>query len=77
MNPGSHQRRCMAALLAALCAQSASAGMVTVDVTTASAVTAADSVIVFDPLDASPGPGHETAIIDQVNKTFVPRVSGL
>jgi plastocyanin len=63
------------ALLAALCAQPALAGMVTVDVTTRSAATAADAVIVFDPLDAAPAPSHETAIIDQVNKIFVPRVS--
>jgi plastocyanin len=63
------------ALLAALCAQPALAGMVTVDVTTRSAATAADAVIVFDPLDAAPASGHETAIIDQVNKIFVPRVS--
>lgn len=50
--------------------------MVTVDVTTTRpALTAADAVIVFDPLDATPAPSHETAIIDQVNKTFVPRVS--
>ena len=63
------------ALLAALCAQPAPAGMVTVDVTTRPAATAADAVVVFDPLDATPAPSHETAIIDQVNKTFVPRVS--
>jgi plastocyanin len=63
------------ALLALLCAHSALAGMVTVNVTTGSAATAADAVIVFDPLDATPAPSRETAIIDQVNKTFVPRVS--
>ncbi len=75
MNPVSHHRRFVAALLAVLCAQSALAGMVTVDVTTRSAATATDAVIVFDPLDAAPAPSHETAVIDQVNKTFVPRVS--
>jgi plastocyanin len=64
-----------AALLAAFCAQPVLAAMVTVDVTTRPAAAAADTVIVFDPLDATPAPGHETAIIDQVNKTFVPRVS--
>jgi plastocyanin len=63
------------ALLAALCAQSTLAGTVTVDVATRPAAHAADAVIVFDPLDATPAPSHETAIIDQVNKTFVPRVS--
>jgi plastocyanin len=38
-----------------------------------------DAVIVFDPLDASPAAGpaasRDTAIIDQVDKRFVPRVS--
>lgn len=75
MNHVSHHRRSGAALLAVLCAQSTLAGMVTVDVTTRSAATAADTVIVFDPLDAAPAPSHEAAIIDQVDKTFVPRVS--
>jgi plastocyanin len=63
------------ALLAALGAQAALAGMVTVDVTTRPAASAADAVIIFDPLDATPAPSHDTAIIDQVNKHFVPRVS--
>jgi plastocyanin len=75
MNTLDHHRRSAAALLAMLCAPSAFAGMVTVEVTTRSAATAADAVIVFDPLDAAPAPSHEVAIIDQVNKTFVPRVS--
>ena len=80
MNRAPRQRLSAAVLtvltvLAALCAPAALAGMVTVDVTTRSAATAADTVIVFDPLDAAPGPGHETAVIDQVNKRFVPRVS--
>ena len=35
----------------------------------------ADTVIVLDPLDANPPASHETAIVDQINKTFVPRVS--
>ncbi|MEP6548329.1 MAG: methylamine utilization protein [Gammaproteobacteria bacterium] len=63
------------ALLAALCAQPALAGLVTVDVTTRSGATAADTVIVFDPLDSTPAPSHDAAVIDQVNKKFVPRVS--
>ncbi|MEP6885367.1 MAG: methylamine utilization protein [Gammaproteobacteria bacterium] len=73
------------ALFAALGTQSALAGMVTVDVTarstaiaTASATagaSAADTVIVFDPLDATPVPSHDAAIVDQVDKKFVPRVS--
>jgi plastocyanin len=67
--------RHMAALLAVLFAQSAFAGMVTVNVTTRSGVVVEDTVIVFDPLDATPAASHDAAIIDQINKRFVPRVS--
>jgi hypothetical protein len=63
-------------VLALLWAPTLLAGMVTVDVKTRSAATTpADTVIVFDPLDATPPPSHDAAIIDQVNKRFVPRVS--
>jgi plastocyanin len=68
-------RRRVAALLAVLFAEGAFAGMVTVNVTARSGVVAADTVIVFDPLDATPAPSHDAAIIDQINKRFVPRVS--
>ena len=34
-----------------------------------------DAVVVFDPLDAAIAPAHATAIVDQINKRFVPRVS--
>jgi plastocyanin len=35
-----------------------------------------DTVVVFDPLDApAPSAGHATAIVDQVHKTFTPRVT--
>lgn len=34
-----------------------------------------DAVVVFDPLDATIAPAHATAIVDQINKRFVPRVS--
>lgn len=64
-----------AALLALLCAHSAAAGVVTLSVNTRSGAAAGDAVIVFYPLDATPPPGHGTAIIDQINKRFVPRVS--
>jgi plastocyanin len=63
------------ALLAMLCAHAAHAGVVTVNVTSQSGATTADAVIVFDPLDAAPPAAHGTAVIDQVNKQFVPRVS--
>ncbi len=69
------RRRIVAGVLAALCAHAASAGMVTVDVTTPSGAPARDTVVVFDPLDAAPPPSHDAAIIDQVSKRFVPRVS--
>ena len=75
MSTVGRHRQSAVALLAVLCAQPALAGLVTVDVTTRSAATAADTVIIFDPLDATPAPDHDTAIIDQVNKRFVPRVS--
>jgi hypothetical protein len=32
---------------------------------------------VFDPLDAVPPPSHDKAIIDQINKQYVPRVTVL
>ncbi|HEV7610441.1 MAG TPA: methylamine utilization protein [Steroidobacteraceae bacterium] len=64
-----------AALLALLCAQSALAGVVTVNVTTLSGVTPEDTIIVFDPLDGMPPATRGTATIDQINKRFVPRVS--
>lgn len=34
-----------------------------------------DAVVIFDPLDAAIAPAHATAIVDQINKRFVPRVS--
>jgi plastocyanin len=68
-------RRHAAGLLGVLCAEGALAGMVTVSVTTPSGATAEDTVIVFDPLDATPAASHDAAIIDQVNKRFVPHVT--
>ena len=64
-----------AALTGLLCAQAAAAGMVTVNVTNRSGGAAEDTVVVFDPLDDTPAASHDAAIIDQVNKRFVPRVS--
>ena len=68
-------RRQMTALLGVLCAPAALAGMVTVNVATPSGAAAADAVIVLDPLDAAPPLHRETAVIDQINKRFAPRVS--
>jgi plastocyanin len=67
--------RQMTALLGVLCAPAALAGMVTVNVATPSGAAAADAVIVLDPLDATPPMHRESAIIDQINKRFAPRVS--
>jgi plastocyanin len=69
-------RRHAAALLGVLAAQTAFAGMVTVNVSTRSGAAAQDTVIVFDPLDAAAAPSRDAAaVIDQVNKRFEPRVS--
>jgi hypothetical protein len=65
----------LASLLASLLAQTALATVVSINVTSKSGAAAADTVVVFDPLDATPPPSHETAIIDQIDKKFVPRVS--
>jgi plastocyanin len=75
MNTVHHRLRLAAALLGMLGAHLGVAAMVTVNVTTRSGSAAADAVIVFDPLDAVPPASHDTVIVDQVNKRFVPRVS--
>lgn len=69
------RRRTGFALLALLLGTYAFAGTVTVEVKTTAGISAADAVIVFDPLDATPPPSHDKAIIDQVNKQYVPRVT--
>jgi plastocyanin len=48
---------------------------VTVTVTTPSGSSPEDAVVIFDPLSAQPAPSKDTAIIDQINKQYVPRVS--
>jgi plastocyanin len=74
-----HRWRHAAALIGVICTQAALAGVVTVAVATRSGDPVQDAVIVFDPLDASPAASpaanRDTAIIDQVDKRFVPRVS--
>ena len=57
-----------------LCAQPVLAGVVTVNVATRSGGAAEDTVVVFDPLDATPPASHDTATVDQIDKRFVPRV---
>ena len=62
-------------LCAALLATAAvSANPVSVEVTGRSGALA-DAIVVFDPLDAPPAPGHGSASIDQVNKQFLPRIN--
>jgi plastocyanin len=47
-----------------------------VDVTvTASSGSPENTVLIFDPLNATPPPGHDTAVIDQIDKRFVPHIS--
>jgi plastocyanin len=68
-------RRHVTALLGMSCAPAVLAGMVTINVTTHAGIAAEDTVIVLNPLDAAPPPHRDAAIIDQINKRFVPRVS--
>lgn len=60
---------------AALAAQPLAAGTVTITAQATTGAAAGDVVVVFDPIDAIPPPAHQTAVIDQVNKTYVPHVS--
>jgi plastocyanin len=66
-------------LLAVCCAPLTLATPVTVDVSSPSGTSPQDTVVVFSPLEATlapaPAPTHESAVIDQVDKRFVPRVS--
>jgi plastocyanin len=67
--------RCSVLLLAGLSGTPALASVVTITVRTPSGTTAEDSLVVFDPLDATPPAGKASVTIDQVNKRFVPRVT--
>jgi plastocyanin len=70
-----HPHRPLAALLLGLLAAQANGGAVTVNITTRTGAAAEDTVVVFYPLDTVPAATRDTAVIDQVNKRFVPRVS--
>jgi plastocyanin len=70
-----HLHRPLAALLLGLLAAQANGGAVTVNVTTQTGAAAGDAVVVFYPLDAAPAAARDSAVIDQINKRFVPRVS--
>jgi len=58
-----------------LVALPAAAGTVSIMAKSTAGAPAADVVVVFDPLDVAPPPSHPSAVIDQVNKTYVPHVS--
>jgi plastocyanin len=58
-----------------LCAHTAFASTVTLNVKTPSGGAAEDTIIVFDSVGGAPPLGHDEAVIDQINKRFVPRVS--
>jgi plastocyanin len=58
-----------------LIATASRATSVSVTLRNASDAPLEDAIVVFDPLEAAIAPAHATAIVDQVNKRFVPRVS--
>jgi plastocyanin len=72
MNP--HPRRLASISGALLLATATQASPVDVQLSGRSGALA-DAIVVFDPLDATPAPSHDTASIDQVNKQFVPRIT--
>lgn len=59
----------------ALWLHSAHAVPVAVTVTTKPGSSAENTVLIFDPLNATPPAGHDTAIVDQIDKRFVPHIS--
>jgi len=69
------RRAAQLTLVGLVCANAAVAGSVKVTVKAKSGLPSADTIIVFDPLDATPAASHDTAIVDQINKTFVPHVT--
>jgi plastocyanin len=75
---GSTRRRNPCALwvmLTMLCAAAVNASPVTITVATSSGDPAVDAIVVLDPLDSAAPGTAATAVIDQVNKRFVPHVS--
>ena len=70
-----HCWRLALALSAACWAHAAAAATVTVTAKDQAGSPAADTVVVFDPLDTQPAASRNTAVVDQINKTFVPRVT--
>ncbi len=62
-------------LCAAMLSHAAEAAPVTVNVASRAGGGVADALVIFDPLDTEAPPGRDSAVIDQIHKTFVPRVS--
>lgn len=66
--------RALAVMLAILWAPAVNSSPVTARIVTTSGSPAVDAIVVFDPLDSA-APSAAAAVIDQVNKRFVPHVS--
>jgi plastocyanin len=75
MHPHKRRRCGKWVLLAILCVPAVNASPVTVKVATSSGDPALDTLVIFDPLDSAPPNKPAKAVIDQVNKRFVPHVS--
>jgi plastocyanin len=63
------------AALALLAVNVAGAATVSINVSSNSQTSVENTLVVLDPLDATPAAAHETFNIDQVDKRYVPRVS--
>jgi plastocyanin len=61
--------------LALLASHAVPATQVTVSAKTSTGAPATDTLVIFDPATPAPPSAHLTAVIDQVNKRFVPHVS--
>ncbi len=48
---------------------------VTINVKTTDGASPKDAIVVLEPLDFKPPPSHDTAVIDQMDKQFVPQVT--
>jgi plastocyanin len=71
----SFARKTWLTCVGALWLHAAHAVPVTVTATAKPGASAENTVLIFDPLNATPAAGHDTAIIDQIDKRFVPRIS--
>ena len=68
--------RTLMAVLACVALAQARAAAVTVRLANPDAVPIAEAVVMFDPVDAKPPAGTQaTAIVDQINKRFVPHLA--